>query len=306
MPHSIKEIFDNWMNPDFKFFINREGAIKGRMEFLLQEERMKDEYLGACLDYVRWGSQETVMYEMGSRGLINFIGEWMKLNKDNLIWRERPIPEDFSLPYINHDKCPASPSHDGKIKDLGGRVRCAHVSERKLKKGFVQAFSRFDRFSGMDSIEFFDDAPTDPVPSEIEEGEDYSEEIREYEVQLRRYENAPTIEVRDNCYAILSDKGIVLPLETVLDRLNLEAKFRTVYCNDRTFRISSERYCERVGGLDEKDRENFASGKMIVCPGHKDENPRTVHPFDGWTLAAYVQKWHEQLPDGKAPLLTGN
>ena len=81
------EIFDNRMKPDFKFFINREG-IKERMNFLMQEEMMNDEFLGACLDYIRWGGQTTVMYELGTKGLVNFIQHWMNLNQSNLIWND--------------------------------------------------------------------------------------------------------------------------------------------------------------------------------------------------------------------------
>ena len=82
----VREIVDNWTDKKFKFFINREGAIKGREKYLLKNNRLKNEYLGACLNYIRWGGSTTVMYEKNTLGMIEFILEWMKQNKNNLIW----------------------------------------------------------------------------------------------------------------------------------------------------------------------------------------------------------------------------
>ncbi len=110
-----------WMDPDFKFFINREGSIKERMAFLMQDNNLKGEYLGACLDYIRWGGPDTVMYELGTLGLINFIQSWMDLNKNDLIWADKKPPEKFSLSYIKHDKCPRNEEHKALVKDFGKR-----------------------------------------------------------------------------------------------------------------------------------------------------------------------------------------
>tara|TARA_Y100000310_G_scaffold345415_1_gene464731 strand:+ start:1756 stop:2001 length:246 start_codon:yes stop_codon:yes gene_type:complete len=59
-----REIRSRGLDSDFKFWVNRPGAISSRTEFLRSEERMKGEYLGACLDYIRWGGKSAVMYEM--------------------------------------------------------------------------------------------------------------------------------------------------------------------------------------------------------------------------------------------------
>lgn len=192
---------------------------------MVGQSRMKNEYLGACLDYVRWGGQTTVMYEMSTLELIDFILEWMVQNRENLIWHPENPPEEISLPYIDHKNCPVNKDHKGRIKDIDGRIRCAH----KVK--------------------------------EIGSSRD------------------------ERCYAIISDKGCILPLEEILDRLNLENTFYIIYCIEHglsdTFTPPWERAKCKLYGDEE-------------CLGHTVWPSRTIHPFDGWYLAWYVQKWFEQ------------
>lgn len=229
------------MQANFKERVNRlvgKKAPKARAEFLMQNNFMYNEYLGECLELIRWGGQTTVMYEFGTNNLINFIQHWMELNKDNLIWADKSPPERFTLPYIKHDVCPENKKHIKTIKDQAGRIRCAHKSIIKE-----------------DTEEF-----TEPVP---------------------------------DCYSVISDEGIILSLEEILDRLNLEPRNKIVYCH-------AIGPCERLGELDDWTRESYKLTK--ICPGHEEENNKTMHPFCGWTLALYVQKWHEQVPDGKAPV----
>jgi len=216
MAYTSSEIFKRWLEPDFKFFINKKGSIAQRQQFLLEEDRMKGEYLGACLDYVRWGSSDSVMYEMDTKGMIEFINTWMDLNQSNLLWHEKDLPTDFDLPRINRERCSVG-RHSVTGKDRGGRLRCM---ERE-------------------------------------------------------------------CYSILSDEGVILPLEEVLDRLNLSNSF--VYCFD-----SSSNSCSRLEEVPERDRELYKNS----CLGHRAKE--TIHSFDGWTLAWYVQKWHGQ--DARAPV----
>ncbi len=148
MAYTSSQIVDKWMEPGFKFFVNREPAgTKGRADFLMRESRMKDEHLGACLDYIRWGGETTVMYEFGTKKLISFIQNWMRLNKDNLIWADTPPSANFTLPYTKHDKCPRNKKHTGLVRDLGGRIRCAHKSQEKLKPRFMSSYTTFDELS---------------------------------------------------------------------------------------------------------------------------------------------------------------
>ncbi len=295
MVYTVKEIDDNWMDPDFKFFVNR-GAPKKCMEFLMQNKNMKDEYLGACLDYIRWGGQETVMYELGTKGIINFIQQWMNLNENNLIWNEKAHSKNFSLSYIKLDKCPRDENHNRTIKDLSGRVRCAHKSEKGLKPSFVRSFNYFDKNSQVCVVNYWEDEPTDNLPDcawDENTGkllEDYEKEWEKYEEQMKKFkEEKPTFIFEDICYSILSDEKVVLSLEEVLDRLNLEPRTKTVYCRDR-FSL-----CKRVDELKKSDKEAYKLTRR--CPGHEEENNQTIHPFSGWKLTWYVQKWYEQFVD---------
>lgn len=228
MAFTRAQILDQWMNPDFKFYVNR-GVPKEHEKFLRDANRMRDEYLGACLDYIRWGSGDSVMYEHNTSSLIGFVQQWMNLNEDNLIWHERSPSADFSLPYIN-TPCPSHNYPAARtIKDRGGRLRCAE--------------------------------------SDTTNGGKITQ-----------------------CYNILSDRDMTLSLETVLDRLNLNPKVQIIYCPDNHLVIG--RPCKRKKELTREQLEEYKETKR--CPGHEDKTNETVHPFDGWDLAWYVQRWHEQ------------
>jgi len=67
------------------------------------------------------------------------------------------------------------------------------------------------------------------------------------------------------CYAIISERGTVLPLETIIKRLNLESFLEPILM-------------------------------MPHC------NNKTIFPFDGHTLALYVQAWYNQEPREKVRL----
>lgn len=226
MPHAPSEIIERWMDPNFKFFINRE---EDRLKFLSKDGMLKDEYLGACLDYIRWGSEATVMYELGTSGMIKFIQKWMGQNKENLIWHSKPLTENILLPYIHQESCTKDKSHKGIIKDHSGLTRCSNNS----------------------------------------------------------------------CYSLVSERGSVLSLEKILDRLNLEPRTKIEFCPSNIYVVGVP--CKRVKELSENERTIYETSGS--CPGHLEEG-KTVHPFSGWTLAHYVQKWYEQMDDGKAPIFS--
>lgn len=152
MPHTSAEIYNKKYNePTFKFStknLKGEFSTKKAMQYLTDEERMKNEYLGACLDFVRWGGQTTVMYAVKTPELIDFIQHWINLNKNNFIWNDKQPPEKFSLPYINHESCPKDKKHKKTIMDLGGRLRCANKSEQILY-GETYHYSFFDKEANM-------------------------------------------------------------------------------------------------------------------------------------------------------------
>jgi len=167
---------------------------KKQAEFLVQKENMKGEYLSDCLDSCRWGSQTTVLYDMSIKQMISFIQKWMQQNKHNFqnLFNERKIEEaytKFELPYINYELCPRNKEHEGVIKDLTGRLRCAHKSQQKFKPNFVRHWDFFDKLSGMTRREYSEDEPSNPFPDDAwneETDELWKEEYKRYQEELEQ------------------------------------------------------------------------------------------------------------------------
>ncbi len=240
-----------------------------RMRYFMQEETMKGEYLGACLDFCRWGGQTTVKYDTDIKGLMGLIERWKTLNDSNpSLYHEREIRElyhRFELPRVNHEGCPRNQEHKGMVKDGAGRVRCAHVSTKFLKPSFTEVYRDYDSLAQMNVNGFCENEPWDPTPNyeqlkidndcpelegvkyiPVEETEEYSQ----YLIDKRRYDEEEPVEIKDHCYAVISERDQILTLESILGRLNLSNKTHEV-----------------------------------------------VFGFDGWDLAYYVQRWEEQFPD---------
>lgn len=250
-------------------FLKHENRLpKEQAEFLMDDNHMEGKYLGECLDSCRWGSITTVMWEMTVREMIDFVKNWMRQNHDNFqnLWHERKIEElytKFELPYVHSDKCIVGSEHSRTVYDNGGRLRCAYavwsVERAKPLKSVIESD---------EEEEDVDDA----------EDEDDAEEV---------------VEVHNACYSVISEKGLVLPLETVIKRLMLNPKIERDVCNDWVYSG-----CKRIDELPEEDREYRC--ETLVCPGHDRPTNKLEFPFDGWDLAFYVQKWWEQAQD-KAP-----
>ena len=176
-PYTQMEIGTKHMDKRFLFWVNRDN----REEFLLDNERMKGQYLGACLDYVRDGGMNACFWEVqekGTKGIISFIKDWMQLNNENLIWTDQK-EEHLALPKQNQS---------------------------------------------------------------------------------------------------------ILSLEKILNRLRVGPTTRREYCTPF--------------GTCKKDKERLE----IHCLGHEQPHPTVAYPFDGWILASYAKLWHQQVPEGKAPL----
>jgi len=281
------------------YFPKNISGPQGRAIWLQENDRMKGKYLGACLDGIRWGGETTVMYEMGTRQMIGFIQEWMNQNKGSLLWHEKQPPKNFSLPYTDLKECPSDSSHERTVKDMGGRIRCAHQSIIELKPSFVDAYRTFDERAQAERISFIEETPIAPGggPDEDEEDKQYDKDYKKYEKQLAKFENEdPVFIATDLCYAVLSDKGDILSLEEILNRLNLNRATYTVYCTKKGLTHDFHSYDIVRCKLGEWDND-------MECLGHTVYTNNTVHDFDGWYLAWHVQRWHEQLPDGKAPVL---
>ena len=82
-----------------------------------------------------------------------------------------------------------------------------------------------------------------------------------------------------------------MPLEEILDRLELDPRWYTVYCTEQGLTHNQDPFSRSKCRL-ENDEE---------CFGHSVYLNRTIHNFDGWYLAWYIQKWYEQ--GDKVPVL---
>ncbi|MCD6477181.1 MAG: hypothetical protein J7K26_03435 [Candidatus Aenigmarchaeota archaeon] len=253
----------------------------------MKNKNMQGKYLSTCLDSCRWGSTITIMYDLSIRELIDFIISWKKQNKNNFqnLWHENEkeiekIYSELKLPYIDYDACPRNNKHTGKIKCLDGVIRCAHIEEKKLEPDFTSHVC-FDDFSQMKKREYYNPITQDILP-------DNHLNKRE---QLKNEES--TFIVKDTCFAIISDKKASLSLETIIKRLNLRPETERIYCN-------GSGPCKRLNELDKESREFYEH--CNICPGHIEEHKYVEFPFGGLTLALYVRKWYEQVPDDNAPV----
>ena len=309
LPYAFISVLGGKENPNLE--LPKElNEPKEEAEFLQKDENMKGYYLGACLDSCRWGSQMTVMWEMSIKDMIGFIQNWMKQNKNNYqeLFHEMKINElydKFELPHIHYDRCPRAKENKeenkGVITDLAGRLRCAHKEIKYFKPNYIREFDFFDEKLKTKKLNIWEDKPYEPSPSywwelqeEDEEDPIYVEAYEVYEEEMEEFDNEErTLEVLDVCYSIISDKDVILPLEEVLRRVNLREEFVTFHCGGNRFGP-----CIRL--LDSETTEMYDD--LDHCPGHLKYNNKFETPFDGWDLAYYVQKWLEQVPDGKVPL----
>ena len=234
-------------------------------EYLMQDGNMKNRYLDQCLDSCRWGSIMTVLYEMNTFQMVDFIKSWMEQNKDNLKFHCKGSSSSFDLPRIHYDIYPRNSDHKGRTLDFEGRIKCADEDKKDLREALIEEWTSYDELSQSKRKEYME--------SHLDDDE------------LEEYENAPRITVKERCGAIISDKLAILPLAEIIERLNVFGGSRT-YCKD---------LCKDplLGEFDTQGR----------CFGHIVQD-HLEFPFSGWTLASYVQKWHEQLPKGSAPFTT--
>ena len=276
---------------------------KDRMNWLMQSGNMTGKYLGACLDACRWGSPTTVMWEADIRGLMKFIDNWREQNQDNeKLYHEVKLKKywkKFELPHIHYKKCPGDVEHKGNFIDRTGIVRCAHVSRYKKKEGFIYSSAGFDKLSKATRIRFFESKPSDPSYEDDDGNIERSEpEYSQFLFDMEMYEKAGLEEIIDPCYAIISDKDTILPFEAVLKRLNLAKESITFYCDG----ARGLGKCKRLDELSSRKRQDAEI--FDTCYGHLELVNEVIFPFDGWTLAHYMQKWKQQVSNGKAPWFT--
>lgn len=280
-----------------------ERTVREQTDFLL-DGNMEGKPLSICLDSSRWGGQTTVLYEMSVVDLVSFVENWMRQNGENsrnlfLEKEDLKYYRNTKLPYVHHKTCPSGEKHTGMIKDLNGAIRCAHTKEEKMKPNFVNYFDSTDIYSQMRRRKYFEMKPRDPVPDDAYDFKTgklnsfWKKEEEDYEKELKKFEKEEeTFVVKDTCFAILSDKGTTLPLETVVRRLNLAPEYATVYCQH--YKCPEQRLSQM-----DKEETNLWNG---VCKGHMVPTGETVFDFDGYHLASVVKKWFNQSVAGTAPL----
>lgn len=277
---------------------------KDKMNFLMEGSNMFAKYLGACLDSCRWGSQTSVMWDVGYKEMIKFIQNWINQNPNRFqtLFHEKDINEiytKFELPHIHHEKCPTNSGHTERLIDFGGKVRCAHVDFKKLKPDFINDwFSYYNDNAKMKKVLFNEEEPYHSIPEDAWDEETgelspiYEKEWYDHLENLEKFNNQKATEIiTDPCYAIISDKNLILPLETILRRLNIAPE---------SIRISHKREkCKNPEDLSPLAKEHYKITGM--CMGHEVPNNKIVFNFDGWDLAFYVQRWFEQLPGDNFP-----
>lgn len=300
----------------FEELDKKDRSPKEQIAFLLQDGNMNRLYLSSCLDSCRWGSITSCMWEMSLNEMISFIQNWIQQNESNFLnlFQQGDVSK-IKLPYISHGSCPRNSEDDPHIKrirDLKGRIRCAHKTKEKLTPGYDVSYpSYFDEHIGMRRIIHFDNEPNHPedcLPCDAwdEDGnlleiykEDFENQLKEFEKykeKLRERDNK--IVVIDLCYAILSDEGTILPLETILKRKNLAPLSYTIYCGGEFW----NRPCKRLEELTTEELYRYFYIQLEKrCMGHNQEYDKVAFQLDGWGLASYVQKWLEQLPEDQFP-----
>jgi len=246
-----------------------EKGPSGEAEYL-KEGNMKGRFLGQCLDSCRWGSPYDIMYEMNSLEMTEFVKNWIEQNPDNLRFHYKELSKDFELPYIDREVCPINEEHKLRGKGLDGTIRCINEDIKRIKEGYLFTWKKFDSRSNSVRTEYSENRPF------IEDEEAWEE----YKNQKNK------VTVLQRCGAILSDRGAVLPLAEILDRLNEVP--------------GGHSFCKTKNCADAINKELDINRE---CFGHIVYD-HYVLPFDGWYLAKYVQKWYEQLPKGTAPFTT--
>jgi hypothetical protein len=239
-------------------------------EYLKKGGHMKGRFLGQCLNSCRWGSPYNIMYEMNPLEMTEFVKNWMEQNKENLMFHYKELPKGFELPHVNLDACPIDSTHKLRSIGLDGTLRCINEEPKTFKEGYYSVFKKFDPRSGSVRTTYMKNLP---LHGDKESWDDYRKETRK-------------VGVIERCGAIISDKGTVLSLADVIDRLNVYPGEYLEFCRGKE--------CAEAFGELEISRKCFGHTVIDHC----------VFPFDGWRLARYVQKWYEQSPDGTAPFTT--
>jgi hypothetical protein len=191
------------------------------------EQTMKVTTLGEALDMVSFGYGNVCCWESSISRLVDFVGLWMKTQdkgetvKGNYTWNIPKYTRNVNLPYIKLDKCPRERTHNERITDLSGRIRCAHVDYKDLKPSFIEELNQRDPYSMLSKTDFFEEEPFHP-DSRVGAIPDLSDpSYQEYLGLQEKFDEEERVRVDIPCYAVLSDVGTILPLQKVFSRLSV-------------------------------------------------------------------------------------
>lgn len=221
--------------------------------------RMRFVSLGEALDFTSAGGMNYVLWNMGKKELVSFVKNWMDEQKPRIEYKEIPsseisgvsklverkrehsylwnkfnCDEDVELPYIDEKRC-SGEKHVETIRDGAGRLRCAHINKRMLRPSFIEVHvTQPGVSSDLGRRDYYEVKPLpSSIPENFEDGEEPVDipldEDPDYQAYLKEKEaydsEEPTEVVVDSCYAIISDKGVNLSLESVLTRLCIDNSF---------------------------------------------------------------------------------
>jgi len=216
--------------------------------FLDKPSKFKFVSLGEALDFASFGGMNYVAYRMNTKKLTHFIRNWMKSQRPkidyeripdskiegvytikekkktyNYRWNNFEKDGDVELPRTKYNVCPRNEEHKKLVRDLGGRIRCAHQTKKEIKPSFTDDYLDIDSFSGLIKKDYIEMPPEEPG-GYIDDDKDNlgsSEEWEEYYAEKEKFDAEKAEEVSDICYAIIEEpKNMHLPLEIILDRLN--------------------------------------------------------------------------------------
>ena len=210
--------------------------------------------LGEALDFISAGaSMNAVYWNEDIKGLTNFVKSWMDVQKPRLThervqiknsnaWTTRLVKTEYNynwnrfdqdfdedLPWVNFAHCPRDSSHKDILKN-GNIIRCAHVDHLYTKPSFTEEQGPYnDDLSGFMRPDFIEIEPRLhdglPEPEDDKDREEiliaYSSTVRENKARLEKFNSEKPELIIDPCYALISDKGSLLSLETVLNRVNV-------------------------------------------------------------------------------------
>jgi hypothetical protein len=202
-------------------------TYEDRIAYLLRDN-MWGIHLKGCLEAISQGSYS---YPLSINEFVSFVKSWFEQNSKNTCEILAAEQVHAELPKREYACCPKTKFHKHTVKDLAGRVRCAHSDKWGMKQGDMSVRKSYDKYSEMDNIQY---------------------------VLHNWSEEKPVIEMHDICYAIISEKDYTISLEKVIKRLNTNPETYREYCKDG----SNPPVCQ----IERRPEPNYCTGHSKPFP----------------------------------------